>query len=211
MFLLNCTISFEVFLHCIFHGRIIQANDAVLRDFELWQVVKLKEKMFSSTHKTILKRDFEIYDVSISNTANPTEGNTSHPDKWCNCSKVQDVAVSLLSPEGFSRGSGQRASRRPLTLHRATTDRLFYHLVYFWVNHRGEKNTRCYVLFHRTVPKLRPSRRSSCYVCHWSGFPRAWDVPILGEFSVEVAHRFSVWRYIYSLRFKKSESGTVTV
>lgn len=146
VFLLNCTISFEVFLHSILeatHGIIFQANHAVLRDFELWQVVKLKENFFSSTRKTILKQDFEIYDVSISNNATPAEGHTSHPDKWCNCSKVQDIAVSLLSPEGSSR---VRVSWQTFLW-----SRLFL---------REKKH----VLFHRTVPKLRPSQRSSRYV-----------------------------------------------
>lgn len=132
VFLLNCTMSFEVFLHSILEatrGIIFQANHAVLRDFELRHVVKLKEKMFSSTRKTILKQDFEIYDVSISNSATPAEGHTSHPDKWCNCSKVQDIAVSLLSPEGSSR---VRVSVR-------AAGRLFYDPAYFWVNQRGEK------------------------------------------------------------------------
>lgn len=77
VFLLNCTISFEVFSHSILEatrGRIVQANHDVLRDFELWQVVKLKEKMFSSTRKAILKQDFAMYDVSISNNATPAGG-----------------------------------------------------------------------------------------------------------------------------------------
>lgn len=164
VFLLNCTMSFEVFLHSILEatrGIIFQANHAVLRDFELRQVVKLKEKMFSSTRKTILKQDFEIYDVSISNSATPAEGHTSHPDKWCNCSKVQDIAVSLLSPEGSSR---VRVSWQTFLW-----SRLFL------------REKKKHVLFHRTVPKLRPSPRSSRYVPP-SGFPRVWDVRFLENF-----------------------------
>lgn len=92
--------SFEVILHSIFeatHGRIFQANHAVPRETKL----KGKKKV-SSTHKTVLKQHFEMYGVSISKNATPTEGHTSHPGKWCNCSKVQDVAVSLLPPNSAS-------------------------------------------------------------------------------------------------------------